>query len=382
MKTIAILLALGLAAAAPGTSGDLAFRRGDFDAAAREYAGAVAASPNDADAQLGLGTMDLYDNDLAGARTHLDAAARLDPNNPRTARLLHTLALREPQNGTFTIAMSGAAVEMPFIVTDPLPMVRARIDGHDATLIIDTGATAIALSADAAKRFGIATQAVGQGTFAGGKHAEVSAGRIDRFDVQGLSVGNIAADILPGAMQIEGHAVDGAIGTTFLRHFLSTIDYKRARLVLRPASASAAFEASAANGGASVVPMWLAGDHFIFARARVNAKLDGLFSIDTGGEGIGVQLTKASLAQAGIAIDASQHPSDFTGGGGTVPTLPFRAATVSIGSIERTDVPGLYFPGRDQFGIFPFAVAGTISHEFFKTTSLTFDFAAMKMIVS
>jgi hypothetical protein len=42
--------------------------------------------------------------------------------------------------------------------------------------------------------------------------------------------------------------------------------------------------------------------------------------------------------------------------------------------------PGTYFPDGDQYGIFPFAVAGTISHEFLKQGAVTFDFAAMKLI--
>jgi len=42
--------------------------------------------------------------------------------------------------------------------------------------------------------------------------------------------------------------------------------------------------------------------------------------------------------------------------------------------------PGTYFPDGDQYGIFPFAVAGTISHEFLKHGAVTFDFAAMKLI--
>jgi hypothetical protein len=47
----------------------------------------------------------------------------------------------------------------------------------------------------------------------------------------------------------------------------------------------------------------------------------------------------------------------------------------------RHAVPGLYFPNGDQYGIFPFKVAGTLSHEFFRGTALTFDFTSMQLVV-
>ena len=166
----------------------------------------------------------------------------------------------------------------------------------------------------------------------------------------------------------------------FLYHFLSTIDYAHGRLTLRPRSASAAFEAAAQTGGAAVVPMWLVGDHFIFARARVAQTPDALFNVDTGGEGIGVQLTRAALDAAHISPDETKAVK-FTGGGGDARALPFTAPSVSLGAFTRRDVPGLYFPDGDQYKIFPFEVSGTLSHEYFRKTELTFDFDAMKLVV-
>ena len=175
-----------------------------------------------------------------------------------------------------------------------------------------------------------------------------------------------------------GHTLDGIIGTGLLMHFLATLDYCGGRLVLRPPSASAAFERDAAKTGANIVPMWLAGDHFIFARGRIEQGREGLFSIDTGMAGGGLQATKATLDDAGVAIDESRKLTGM-GGGGPVTVIPFRAGA-TLGALTVADVPGMYNPDGDQFGIFPFKVSGTLSHMFFRKTRLSFDFQAMKLV--
>jgi predicted aspartyl protease len=362
------------------TPGDLAFKQGDFVAAIDDYAAQVAANPNDAAALLGLGTMELYRNDLTNAKRHLMQAQRLDPSNATTERRLRTLDERETMPGQFQVAMRGAQAVVPFVATDPLPLLRAKINGHDALLVLDTGAPAVGLTPNAAKRFGIASQSAGEGVFAGGKRAEVQKGGIDSIELPGLTVRGVPTAILPGSIELGAYHVDGAIGTTFLERFLATIDYQHGQLILRPRSQSAVFERNATAKGAASQSMWLVGDHFIFARARVNGLPEALFNIDTGGAGLGVQLTKASLDAAAIVPDPSKA-QDFVGAGGAARAVPFSASSISFGTFTQRNVPGLYFPDGDQFGIFPFAVAGTLSHEFFRQTALTFDFDAMRMVV-
>ncbi len=363
------------------SAGDLALRRGDFDAAYAAYNSAAAANPSDADAALGLGTIDLYRNDLASAKTYLTKAAELDPANPRIQSRLRVLAARTPNDADFQITMSRERVDVPFLATDPLPVLHATINGAEATLFLDTGATSIDLTPEAAKRLNVPTHAGGQGVFAGGLSAQVSTGRIDSVAFDGLTVRGIDADILPAPVELGGRKLDGAIGTTFLYHFLSTIDYVHGRLTLRRRSASNAFETEARMNGAVAVPMWLVGDHFLFAQGHVGETPVALFNIDTGGEGVGVQLTKAALDAARIVPDATKSIK-FTGGGGDARAEPFVAPSVSLGTFTVANVPGLYFPDGDQFKIFPFDVAGTLSHEYFRHTELTFDFAAMKLVVA
>lgn len=383
MSFVSIVLSAVLAlagASATQSAGDAAFQRGHFDAALAAYAAQLARSPHDPDALRGLGTVYLYRNDLPHARTYLTAAARVNPDNVATQSRLRALSEREP-SADFRISMPAGAVRIPFVATDPLPVVRAKINETDALLVLDTGAGAVDLTAAGAKRLGVASHVAGIGIFAGGKRAVMRSGRIRQVELAGLTVRSIPSMVTAEPFRLAGREIDGSIGTIFLRQFLSTIDYRHGALILRRRSDSAAVRRAAARDGAAVVPMWLVSDHFIFAPARVDDAPEELFSIDTGGEGVGVQLSGEQLAAAKISLKGARAGT-FTGGGGAVRTQSFTVPAVSIGTLTERNVPGLFFPDADQFQIFPFQVGGLISHEFFRKTELTLDFDSMKLIVS
>jgi predicted aspartyl protease len=118
----------------------------------------------------------------------------------------------------------------------------------------------------------------------------------------------------------------------------------------------------------------------IVTRAHVNAAPEALFVIDTGGPGIGVDLTAASLKAAGITPEAA-HAQTMLGGGGPTRALPFTAASVTMGSVTRHDVPGVYLPDAKSADNLPFAVGGRISQEFFRHMAVTFDFRAMAIVL-
>lgn len=355
--------------------GDVSFAQGDFDDAFASYEQTLQALPNDVDANIGAARIEIYQNDLASAQANLQTALQADSQNGRARQLEAAIVERRDGGGTYRISFPGSEVDVPFLQTDPLPIVEATIDGHNARLIIDTGAPGIDLTADFAKTAGVASAVAGQDVFAGGKTAQVRDGSIDSVTIGGVRVRNVPTDIL-GSLQ----GVDGFLGTGFLYRFLATIDYVHGRLILRPKSATTAFEQAARASGATFVPMLLVPDHFIFAHASVSGGASELFNIDTGGGGLGIQLTKAALEAAQIVPDAA-HASSFRGGGGVVRVIPFTAG-VAMGKTTVKALPGLYFPDGDQYGIFPFTVSGTLSHLFFRHTQLTLDFSGMYLILS
>lgn len=373
-----LLIRVALAQGAPSSAGAAAFVAGDFNAAAAAYAAAAAKNPDDVDAQLGLGTIELYRNHLSAAREHLQRALTLAPGTPLARARLEAIEMRTGAPADYRITFAGSEARIPLVAIDPLPTFEAKINGRPVRLMIDTGAPNLDLSEAAVKRLHLATSDAGQGVFAGGLKAHIRSLHVDRFEAAGVTVQSMSGGTIPGSGGFPG--VDGVVGTGFLYHFLTTIDYRNKILVLRPAGDSAAFLASAKAAAAATMPMWLAGDHFILVRAHVNAAPEGMFFVDTGGAGVGVDLTEASLATSGITPDAT-HAQTMQGGGGVTEVLPFTAASVTVGAVTLHDIPGVYVPGGGMDRLFSFAVAGTLSHEFFRHTAVTFDFASMTLVL-
>jgi Aspartyl protease/Tetratricopeptide repeat len=370
------LLLAGLCTAPPDAHGpgDAAFAAADFTGAASAYAATLASDPHNPAAELGMARIALYRNDLDEAERYARMLAADSPADQRATRLLRAIADRRDAGSDDRTAITGAEVAVPFERMDPLPAFEGLVNGKRATLIIDTGGPGLDLSPSFVKKLGIETAPAGEAVFAGGQRAAIRSGHVDSLVMGGASIRSLEIHVPPQMPP----GVDGVVGTNVLYRFLSTIDYRNHRLVLRPKTASQAFEAGADSRGDIVLPMLLVPDHAIFARARINRAPEALFNVDTGGPGIGVDLTKGELAAAGIVPDAS-HPDTFLGGGGQTRSLPF-TADVTLGQRTFRKLPGVYLPDGDRTAIFPFAVAGTLSQELFKCGALTFDFSAMKLV--
>ena len=329
-----------------------------------------------------LGELDVLDNRLSPAKSNFTQALTLDPQSRAAHCGLADVAARAlNSNHDETVETTGAVV-VPMVAVDPLPVVKVRLNGiRDAYFLIDTGAPTVVIDPALAKELQAAPKAAGTGVFAGGLKAEIQEAELTSVALGGAALQHVTAAVMPmdGAPTPRGVLIEGMIGTGFLYRYLATLDYARGRLILAPKSSSAQFEAAAATRHAAVTRLWLASDHFLFARAKVNGILDGLFNIDTGGDGVGVQLAERFVGAAKVTLDTARA-STMSGGGGEVTTVPF-AASVMIGGRQRDAVPGLVTKGGDQYRIFPFAVAGTLSHEYFKGHSVTFDFEAMKLVV-
>jgi hypothetical protein len=375
---LTFLLIAGLAGTAGGTastsdgSGDALFANADFAAAESAYRVTLRSDPHDASAELGMARISLYRNGLDDAERYARAFTQDAPGDRRGSRLLEAIAERRDDGPDDRVSITGAEVDVPFERIDPLPEFRAFVNGKPATFSIDTGGQ-FSLSRAFARALGVATHPA-EGIFAGDLRAKVQIGHVDRLDLGGASIRSIPVFIPPQMPP----GIDGVIGTDVLYRFLSTIDYTKHRLVLRPKEAWPTFEAGTGGRNAIVLPMLLVPDHFIFAPARIEGAPSALFVIDTGGPGIGVDATRDELAAAAIVPDAS-HSSSFEGPGGVTRVLPF-TADVALGDRIFRNLPGVYLPDGDPRRMFPFAVGGTLSHELFKRGALTFDFTAMKLV--
>lgn len=383
VTAITCLLAMTRAPLATASNpADTRFSDGNFDQAFPLYLGMHQHDPKDVHALIRLGEIDVFTNRLDDATHFFQAALALDSSNKKARNGLRDINDRTDATNTFQIDRDARATTVPFVVTDPLPVIKVRINGQrDAYFLIDTGAPGVVLDADTAKSLHLNVASAGQGVFAGGQRATVMKSTIDTIGLGGVVVKSVPVSVMPmaGAPAPPGIHLDGIIGTSLFYHFLTTLDYVHGRLVLAPRSNSAKFQRTAKKHGDSIVPLWYVPDHFLFAKAKVN-EVEGLFNVDTGGDDVGVQVSRSMLEKSGIQLDES-HKSHMAGPGGDVEVVPFKAS-VTAGTTTVKNVPGVYMPGGDQYGIFPFAVSGTISHKFFRAQVVTFDFVAMQMVIA
>jgi len=225
------------------------------------------------------------------------------------------------------------------VAADPVPIVRATIDGKPYSFVVDTAAASVDLNPAAAQALGI-----------------TASGTIDTLKFPGLTVNDVPARVAPQPITAGNLQVDGALGTVFLSHFLPTFDYAHNRLTLQLWEASPAIEQAAKAEGAAVEPMWLVGTHLLLASGRVDGQRAQLFAIQTG-------RSDGTVALAGAEDESF--------------TLPL----VSLGRYAQGPVTGASLP-PGLFSQVPFHVAGALRHGFFRPATLTLDFTTMKIVVS
>ncbi len=383
-------------AAPQPSAADLLFEQGEFDRARAAYQAVPKSNPQYQEAQRQLGTIALYQNHLGEAETLLTNARTLNPADLRCAGLLAETLHRQ---GRFTemaqllrqigrpereaefqlfgkaapYRISGhpgtATIELQF--TDPLPVVQAKVNGFDGLFLVDTGAPEIILDPEFALYAHV--QSSGGKSAAAGR-AAISFGRIAQFAFPGLETDDVPAMLLSTrglSMFARNKRIAGVIGTEFLAHFRTTIDYVHDRLVLEPRDAPAH-----AGGSIAEVPFWLVGDHFLLAQGRLDQGPKQMFLVDTGIAGTTFTAPASTLQDAGIAVPVPQGPVKNVIG--VPPSAKFPIAKLALGSLAQAKLNGVYgtFPPGLEKGL-GVQVGGIVSHKFFEPYAVTFDFERM-----
>ena len=396
-------VAFSCAAQAQTPQADALFAQGRFADARKAYAAVSAESPDYLPALRRQGAIALYENRLDEAERDLLTAFSRDSANKDTAKLLAEIAnrqgnfaksalwLRRAGNDSraaafdvfgyskpYRIVSSAQEAEVAFLQTDPLPAVRAGVNGHEGIFLIDTGGGEVVLDPKFAAEAGVKPAGGDKGVFAGGKSATVSFGRISRFALGDLAVADVPAELISTAAFasiVPGKSVSGVIGVGILSRFLSTIDYANARLILAPKDAGPPPGARIAT-----IPFWLLSDHLIVARGRLDNAPEHPFIVDTGLANFAFTAPHSSLAEAGIAIP--QVTPDKHAAIGTSAASQFPISALSLGALKAANLTGLYgpFPPPLENGL-GVHIAGIIAHGFFRPYAITFDFTHMQIIV-
>jgi clan AA aspartic protease (TIGR02281 family) len=272
--------------------------------------------------------------------------------------------------------------EVPFIHTHPLPLIRVKVNDQEANFIIDTGASEIYLDTEFAKKAGAQDFGSTVETYGGGKKAATGHGKIDKLTLGDLTIKNLPTLILSTqqfSAAAGGLKVDGILGTVLFYHFLSTIDYPNEKLQLLPKTTDSLKQIERSK--TIVLPFWMSGDHFMVTWGEVNKGKSVHLLVDTGLAGGGFVPTESTLKESGIKLPEGQS-FEGIGGGGKVKVVPIVVENLSLGEAQETNVNGFFgpFPPQLEFSE-GFRIGGIISHEFFRSYALTFDFDGMRLLL-
>jgi len=351
--------------------------------------------PNSLELYLDAAVAYFRGDDFSQAAVYLGKAA-----GPMGVSFIDEIAVAQRQlemfQGLDPYIISGEAfVEVPFVQLDPLPVVLVSVNGSEPlSFIIDTGAEELTIDAGVARRLGIENiggNSVQKGT-AAGSGALVRLGKVDRIQIGGIGVQNIPVDILdmgPISEKVfNGKPISGIVGTRFLMRFLSSIDYKNQRLILRQKTIEnrMAFETRLSGIEHKVIPISMFYTHMILAQGSFNGENEGLYMVDTGVADAGLLSSEEKLENSGVLVDWSKSEVG-AGVGGEAEALQVVLNEVAIGSgankLSRTSVPGVLL--KEELGVFEgqlgFELQGLLSHSLFKGTVVTFDFESMQMII-
>jgi predicted aspartyl protease len=391
-------------------SADALFQAGKFAEAAKIYAQIAARDPKDFPATFRLGNIALLANRFDEARKWLAKAVELKPDARQAKVLLAEVYYRQDNfrkaaplllaagqkakakklasfkgQTPYQIQGRGGKTSLKFVMTDPLPVVRVRVNGgKEVNFFLDTGANEVGLDSEFARELGIRQFGQEKGKFAGGKEAAVHHGRIDSLTLGDWELKNLPVFTFDARQFSEGFGgkrIDGVLGTVLYYHFIPTLDYPKGELVLRRKTrANRAWVEQARLGRRVVVPFWMAGDHFMVAWGRIQKRKPELLFVDTGLTTVAVKLTKKVIKEAGIRLLKDQAVESL-GAGGKFISIPFTLKDLSLGGARQRNVRGWYegpFPWEHTFG---FRLAGMIGHVFFRPYAVTFDFDGMRIIL-
>ncbi len=280
--------------------------------------------------------------------------------------------------------------EASFLVTDPIPVISMEVEGEKIYALIDTGADCFILDTEKAEELGIEEISKVEGTFGGGKKAELGFSRVNSIKIGEVSLNCVPISLLPtrrfSRVFAEGrYIIEGILGVGVLKQFLSTIDYLKGKLVLREKSAEGkkVFLKEIEGKPFTEVPFILAQTHMLLARGRLNEREDLTFYVDSGlVSEAAFSAPIQTLNYVGIPIPETRVQEDSVGGGGSKwASGIFPIKILGLGELKQTELLGEYGSRTpDTYWGLGFIQDGMISHRFLRRYSWTLDFSEMKFI--
>ncbi|MBN1284875.1 MAG: aspartyl protease family protein [Anaerolineae bacterium] len=277
---------------------------------------------------------------------------------------------------------------LPFVMTDPLPVIQVEVNGTPIYAIIDTGGAAFILDTELAASLGVETAASLMGTYGGGLQGETGFAEIDSLTLGDVTISSVPTMTLPVAEMTATpdfpYTIQGILTTSILEQFLGTIDYPSSRLILRPKTGAALAALQQQNAGKTVaeVPFYLAETHYMMVKGTLNGDDDLTFFVDSGLVDEGAMSAPIqTLEYLGIPVPETVFSTDNRGGGGAYASGNFPIAVLGLGSLRQEGVLGEYGSmAPETYWEKGFIQDGLVSHRFLRRYAWTIDFTNRMMI--
>ena len=275
--------------------------------------------------------------------------------------------------------------EVEWHSSDPLPQFSIEVNGVPLNVLYDTGGDILILDEEVAKSLGVTSVASASGRFGGGMVGQFGFGKVDRVTVGAVTIHDVPVMIMPAKRFTfdKKYPLSGIFGTALTRQFLTTLDYRNQKLILRERTAANAAAIRRAIGGdlAAEIPFVLDATHLMMARGELNGKTGLTWFIDSG---LAMQAAFTgpiqTLNYTGIPVPETKMPEGTVGGGGGKwASGIFDIKSLSLGPLRQTGLKGEYGARPpESLWAHGYLEDGLLSHNFLrKYSSWTLDFDSM-----
>lgn len=278
---------------------------------------------------------------------------------------------------------------IPFLITDPLPIIELEIQGKRIYSLIDTGGDTLYLDDEYAAELKIEAAASVVGIFGGGKEGRIGFAKAKNLRLGGITLNPIPITIMPTQRWSKGFAdgkytIGAVIGTGILKQFLATIDYPAGRLLLRPRTSAGKRDWKDSHQGSDIteIPFVLWQTHHMLAKGSLNEYERLTYFVDSGLASPAALVVPAQTLQyVGIPLPETRMDEDGIGGGGEGLWAhgDFHVDRIGLGPLTKENVIGDYGTMTPEtYWQKGFIQDGLISHQFLRDYRWTLDFDEMK----
>jgi hypothetical protein len=365
----------------------LAFLLGDYVMAERLYGALITATKNDTAAYVSalVGLMFTYYE-----QNKFDAIKALQ--FPAGVELPQRKAITAFEGQPYSLEWStnDKVALVPFVMTDPVPLLMVEVNRVPIAVFFDTGADTLIIDPDIAQALDIESTVSAKTPFGGGLEAEFGIGQVASLKLGDVTMRNVPAWILPSKRfsdiyKNKGIILGGIVGTAMLRQFLATVDYEHGRFVLRERTISSleSLRESQREKDTVAIPFVLDYPHFMLTRGGLNDQASLTLFVDSGlASDSKFAAPLQTLTYLGIPVPAVQETDSVGGGGGVWKRGFFSVDSIRMGPLVQK-------PAKGEFGALApefywsreYIQDALISHRFLREyATWTLDFDGMTYI--